>query len=176
MACNYITKGKRAAACADSVGGVKNLYFAIYADYGMTRDGQEVSALGSLDEVFKYELIGTGQGLTETYTPNADNMTAFVAQAFNATFQGIDAETEKELLLILKHKSIVFAEDYNGNVKVMGYENGAMGSGGTAVFGSAKGDLNGYTVEFTAEEKEYAPLLTSSAKTALTAAVVNSYI
>lgn len=176
MACDFITKGKKAAACMNSVGGVKNLYFGLFADYGMTVSAQELTSLGSLDEVYKYEVVGTGAGVTETFTPSAENMTSFVAQALNATFAGIDAATQNELQLILKHRSLVFAEDYNGNIKLMGFENGVWGSGGTAVYGSAKGDLNGYTVEFSAEEKDFAPILSSSAKTALTAAVVNSYI
>lgn len=176
MACDFITKGKRAVACLNSVGGVKNLYFAQFADYGMTAASQELSSIGSLDEVFKYEVTGTGAGVTETFTPSADNFTSFISQALNATFAGINAETQNELQLLLKSRTLVFAEDYNGNIKLMGLENGVWGSGGTAVYGSAKGDLNGYTIEFVAEEKEYAPLLTSSAKTALSAAVVNSYI
>lgn len=176
MACDFITKGKRAAACMDTVGGVKNIYFSLFADYGMTVSAQEVTDLGSLDEVYKYEVIGTGAGVTETFTPSAENLTSFVSQKLNATFQGIDADTQNELHLILKHRSLVFAEDYNGNIKLMGFENGVWGSGGTAVYGSAKGDLNGYTVEFSADEKDFAPLLNSGAKTALQAAVVNSYI
>lgn len=176
MACDFITKGKKAATCLNTVGGVKNIYFALYADYGMTVANQELTSLGTLDEVFKYEVTGTGAGVTETFTPSAENLTSFISQALNATFQGIDAATQNELQLILKHRSLVFAEDYNGNVKLMGMENGVWGSGGTAVYGSAKGDLNGYTVEFIAEEKDFAPILSSSAKTALTAAVVNSYI
>lgn len=176
MACDFVTKGKRAVACLNSVGGVKNLYFGLFADYGMTKSAQELTSLGSLDEVFKYEVTGTGNGLTETFTPSAENFTSFVSQALNATFSGIDAATQNELQLLLKNRTLVFAEDYNGNIKLMGMENGVWGSGGTAVYGSAKGDLNGYTIEFIGEEKEFAPLLSSSAKTALQAAVVNSYL
>lgn len=176
MNCEFITKGKKATACMNTVGGVKNLYFAPFGDYGMTKSGMEISNIGTLEEVYKYELTGSGNGLTETYTASMENMTAFISQALNATFAGLDSETQNELQLLLKARTVIFAEDYNGNVKVIGYENGAYGSGGTTVYGAAKGDLNGFTIEFTAEEKDYAPFLSSSAKTALAAAVVNSYI
>jgi hypothetical protein len=44
------------------------------------------------------------------------------------------------------------------------------------VTGAAKGDLSGYTIELTAEEKDYAPFLASAAKTALYAAVEDVYV
>jgi len=78
--------------------------------------------------------------------------------------------------LLAKSRTLVFEEDYNGNIKLMGLTNGAYGSAGTAVTGAAKGDLSGYTIELTAEEKDYAPFLASAAKTALFAAVEDSYV
>lgn len=47
----------------------------------------------------------------------------------------------------------VFVEDYNGNVFVMGLEHGAEVTGGTVVTGAAMGDLSGYTLTLTAQEK-----------------------
>ena len=58
----------------------------------------------------------------------------------------------------------------------MGLKNGAYGSAGTAVTGAAKGDLSGYTIELTAEEKDYAPFLSSAAKTALYDAIEEIYV
>lgn len=58
----------------------------------------------------------------------------------------------------------------------MGLTNGAYGSAGTAVTGAAKGDLSGYTIELTAEEKDYAPFLSSAAKTQLYAGIVDVYV
>jgi hypothetical protein len=58
----------------------------------------------------------------------------------------------------------------------MGYINSAKATNGSAVTGLAKGDLNGYTFEFTAEEPDFAPFLSSGAKTSLLATVQNSYI
>jgi hypothetical protein len=47
MACDFITKGKKATACMDSIGGVKNYYFALWGNYGITVASGEVSSLGS---------------------------------------------------------------------------------------------------------------------------------
>ena len=172
MACDFITKGKKATACMDSIGGVKNYYFALWGDYGITVVNGEVTSLGSLgDSVFKYEVTGNANSLTETLNPSMENMTAFVTQVISATFQGLNKDLQVQLSLLAKTRTLVFIEDYNGNIKLMGLTNGAYGSAGTAVTGAAKGDLSGYTIELTAEEKDYAPFLSSGAKTALYAAV-----
>ena len=176
MACDFITKGKKANTCMDSVGGVKNYYFALWGNYGMHIVINEVLTLGSLAQVFKYEVTGNANSLTETLNPSMENMTAFVTQVASATFQGLNKDLQNQLSLLAKSRTLVFEEDYNGNIKLMGLTNGAYGSAGTAVTGAAKGDLSGYTIELTAEEKEFAPFLSSAAKTALYAAVEDVYV
>ncbi len=176
MACDFITKGKKATACMDSVGGVKNYYFARWVDYGITVAAGEVTHLGTLQQVFKYEVTGNANSLTETLNPSMENMTAFVTQVASATFQGLNKDLQVQLSLLAKSRTLVFEEDYNGNIKLMGLTNGAYGSAGTSVTGAAKGDLSGYTIELTAEEKDYAPFLASAAKTALYAAVEDVYV
>lgn len=177
MACDFITKGKKATACMDSIGGVKNYYFALWGEYGMTVAAGEVSSLGtSLDQVFKYEVTGNANSLTETLNPSMENMTAFVTQVTSATFQGLNKDLQVQLSLLAKSRTLVFIEDYNGNIKLMGLTNGAYGSAGTAGTGAAKGDLSGYTIELTAEEKDYAPFLSSAAKATLFAAVEDTYV
>lgn len=178
MACDFITKGKKATACMNSIGGVKNYYFILWGDYGITVAAGEVTNLGSIgvDGIFKYEVTGNANSLTETLNPSMENMTAFVTQVTSATFQGLNKDLQVQLSLLAKSRTLVFIEDYNGNIKLMGLTNGAYGSAGTAVTGAAKGDLSGYTIELTAEEKDYAPFLASAAKTELFAALEDSYV
>ena len=126
MACDFITKGKRATACMNSVGGVKNYYFALWGDYGITVDAGEVTDLGTLvAAVFKYEVTGNANSLTETLNPSMENMTAFVTQVASATFQGLNKDLQVQLSLLAKSRTLVFEEDYNGNIKLMGLTNGA---------------------------------------------------
>ena len=177
MACDFITKGKKATACMDSIGGVKNYYFALWGDYGIKVEAGEVASLGTSSvDVFKYEVTGNANSLTETLNPSMENMTAFVTQVASATFQGLNKALQVQLSLLAKSRTLVFEEDYNGNIKLMGLTNGAYGSAGTSVTGAAKGDLSGYTIELTAEEKDYAPFLSSSAKEELYAAVEDVYV
>jgi len=176
MACDFITKGKKATACMDSIGGVKNYYFALWDNYAMNIIKDEVLSLGSLAQVFKYEVTGNANSFTETLNPSMENMTAFVTQVASATFQGLNKDLQVQLSLLAKSRTLVFIEDYIGNIKLMGAFNGAYGSAGTAVTGAAKGDLSGYTIELKAEEMDYAPFLASAAKTALYAAVEDTYV
>ena len=179
MACEFITNGKKATACMNSIGGVMNYYFALWGDYGITVVNGEVTSIGSIDTVsqlFKYEVTGNANSLTETLNPSMENMTAFVTQVTSATFQGLNKDLQVQLSLLAKSRTLVFEEDYNGNIKLMGLTNGAYGSAGTAVTGAAKGDLSGYTIELTAEEKDYAPFLSSAAKIELFDMVQESYV
>jgi hypothetical protein len=68
--------------------------------------------------------------------------------------------------LICAGQPYVFVEDYNGNVMLVGAENGTMASM-TKVTGGAGGDLSGYTLTITAEEKNNSPFLDATTKTAL---------
>ena len=47
----------------------------------------------------------------------------------------------------------VIVEDNNGNKFLMGLEYGAEVTGGTIATGAAMGDMSGYTLTFTAQEK-----------------------
>ena len=175
MSCDFITKGKK-VSCLGAVAGVKNIFIGLYADYGITATAQVVSSVGSLAETFKYEFSSNTQGLTETPNINWDNGTKFISQVLVGNLPILDAETQEELSLMMRNRLIIFVEDYNGNIKLMGHINSAKATNGSAVTGLAKGDLNGYTFEFTAEEPDFAPFLSSEGKTTLFATVQNSYI
>jgi hypothetical protein len=170
MACDFITKG-RLVDCLKGMGGVKNIYIALYADYGITEASGSIATVGSIAETFKWEFTGNLQGLTETPTISWDNGNKFVTQVLTGTipFQGADTQNQLELIMI--NRMVVFVEDYNDNIKAMGIENSVKASNGSAVTGLAKGDLSGYTIELTAEEPRYAPFLSAAAKTALLATV-----
>lgn len=175
MSCDFITKGKK-VTCLGAMGGVKNIYIALYADYGITAVKQVVNTLGTLDETFKYEFTGNTNGLTETPTIDWNNGTMFWTQVLAGTIPIQEEELQEELYLLMRNRVIVFVEDYNGNIKLMGHLTSAKATNGSAVTGAARADLNGYTFELTAEEPNMAPFLSSTAKTALLATVQNSYI
>lgn len=175
MSCDFITKGRK-VDCLKGMSGVKNIYIGLFANYNMTEAGSSLTSIGTLAEVFKWEFMGNTNGLIETPTISRDNGNRFVTQvlAGQVPFQSVDTQNQLELLMI--NRLVVFVEDYNDNIKVMGYKNSAYQTNGSAVTGLAKGDMSGYTFEITAEEEKYAPFLSPSAKTALFAAVSPVYI
>jgi len=170
-----IGKG-RLLPCKDQKAGVKNIYVANYDAYGMTVVADELTSLGTLTEVFKWELKGTTNTLTQAPNISRDNGTAFFNQVISATFPKLDAETQQELTLMMYGRPQVFVEDYNGNIFLCGVENGMEMTAGTIVTGGAGGDLTGYTIELTGTEKLGAPFLNSSMKTALLALVSTDVI
>lgn len=170
MAC-LITAGKL-LGCRDQRGGIKNLYFANYDDYGYTIAAQELTALGTLDEVFQYEVKATTNALTETGTSSEDNGTFVNAQSLAVTLPKLSADLQAQVQLICAGRPQVFVEDYNGNIMLIGATNGTM-SNCTKVSGGAGGDLSGYTLTIAAEESNLSPFLTGGMITALKALVSN---
>ena len=165
-----VAKGRK-LPCKDQKGGIKALYFANYDAYGFTIANSIVTALGTLAEVFKWEVKGSANTFTQTSNVSRDNGTSFVSQVVSATLPSLDAETQQELTLMMWGRPLVFVEDYNGNITLAGVENGMEMTAGSIVTGGASGDLSGFTIELTGEEKVGAPFLNSGMKTALLALV-----
>ena len=173
MAC-LITAGKL-LGCRNQRGGIKNLYLANFADYGYTIAAQELIGLGTLDEVFKYEVKATTNALTETGTSSEDNGTFVNAQSLAVTLPKLAADLQAQVQLICAGRPQVFVEDYNGNIMLIGATNGTM-SNCTKVSGGAGGDLSGYTLTIAAEESNLSPFLDSATKTALYSLVSESVV
>jgi hypothetical protein len=166
MSC-LVSKGKL-LNCKDQKGGIKSIYFAngTADDFAFVITAHQLTSLGTLDEVFKYEVKATTNTLTETGTSSEDNGTFFVAQALAITLPKLSADLQAQAQLICAGRPSVFVEDYNGNIVLVGAYNGTM-SNMTKVTGGASGDLSGFTLAINAEEKDNSPFLDSAMKTAL---------
>jgi hypothetical protein len=166
MAYCPITAGRLLNNCKNQRGGIKNLYFANYDNYGFVVSNQLVTDLGTLDEVFKYEVKATTNALTETGTSSEDNGTYLVAQSLAVTLPKLAADLQAQVQLICQGRPFVFVEDYNGNFMLLGATNGTM-SNCTKVSGAAGSDLSGFTLTIAAEEGALSPFLDNTNKTAL---------
>ena len=105
-----------------------------------------------------------------TVTTNSDNAngTLFFTQALSITLQKIDHDMTNELRLMGYSRSQIFVQDENDNVFLLGIDGGCHVSGGTVITGTAKGDLTGYTIEWSADEKNAVIQLPASAGAATT--------
>lgn len=182
MSC-AITTG-RSLPCKDSIGGLKSVYFVQYEDIDVadiTYDSVNTDAIDTIVSTgsvtaYKYDLKGVST-FEQTITASRENGTTFFEQVLNLTFTKLDKATHKELKLLAWGRPRVLVEDYNGNVFLMGLEHGAEVTGGTIVTGAAMGDLSGYTLTLTAQEKAPANFLDgtiASANFAVSSAQINA--
>ena len=151
MACD-LTLGRK-EPCKDVVGGIKNVYFTDFGDFGtVTLTDDEITDMSGTFTAFKYEVKGNSS-LEQTVNSSRENGTTFYEQTLNLTLHKLTKEDNKELKLMAYGRPHVVVEDYNKNLMIMGLENGADVSGGTIVTGAAMGDLSGYTLTLTGMEK-----------------------
>ena len=159
MACD-LTKGRK-EPCKDVVGGLRAIYFVDYAQLGtVAQTDDEITDMTGTFSAYKYELKGNSS-FEQAVNSSRENGTTFFEQTLNLTLKKLSKEDHKEIKLLAYGHPHVAVEDYNGNVFLMGLENGADVSGGTIVTGAAMGDLSGYTLTLTGMEVKPANFVSS---------------
>lgn len=153
MACD-ISYG-RIEACKSNVGGLRNMFIANYqADFienATFSVNEEITALAAPIDVFKFELRGDNNTFEEANENSRDNGTSFWTQTANIAIKKQDKYSQAQLKLLSYGRPHVIFEDYNGNFRVIGAQNGCEISVSSAT-GGAMGDMNGYNL--TIEGKE----------------------
>jgi hypothetical protein len=162
MSCD-ITAG-RLEPCKDSVGGLKAVYFvnydaAIYTSATIVTG--EITAFGAPITLYKFDLKGSNNSFDESNENSRDNGTSFWTQTGTLVLKKQDLATQSQLKLLAYGRPLVVVEDYNGNFRMAGFENGAEVTVNTAS-GAAMGDLNGYNITFVGTEKEPASFIASA--------------
>lgn len=99
---------------------------------------------------------------TQTINASVENGTVFYSQVLSLVLNKPVADDVVELTNLAKGRLGILVQDNNDNYFVMGHTRGAELSGGTLATGTGLGDLNGYTLEFTAEEAIPAPFWDTS--------------
>ena len=160
MSCE-LTSG-RVLGCKTSIGGVKAIYLCPHEELGAltftntpTGGGASphfISDIGATT-LYKYALPKHTANFTQTITSSVENGTIFWQQALSVTLHTLDQVTRAELYLVAINRLAVFVLDNNDNLFLLGRRDGVEVTEGTHVTGTVKGDLNGYTLTFTAEEK-----------------------
>ena len=174
MACD-ITRG-RLIDCKDAIGGLKAIYIcksynsnieqvATIANTEMTTAGFATwsGQVAAKTIVFKYPLIPNLSSMTVNVNSDNANGTTFFGQTLSVTLQKIDHDMTNELRLMAYSRSQIFVQDSMDNVFLLGIDGGCYVTGGTVLTGVGKGDLNGYTIEWGAEENNALVQLPASA-------------
>lgn len=153
MAC-LLTRGFE-KDCRDSVGGIKTVYLANWSEVtNYTETDGEITAmtLSSGSFFHEYQLRRQTSSFTETYEGSEENGTLFHEQEVTVILTRLEAAKRNEMYLMGKGDVVLTAEDNNGNYIVFGLDNG-LTLGGQATSGTAFGDLSGYELTFTGQEK-----------------------
>ena len=160
MACSLTING-RAFPCKDKIGGIKRVWIKAFAstDWGTITTG--VVAAGAAIEVFGFELTKNSGSFQQAVNASMENGTVFYSQVVEMTMPNLDAAGNIDVADLLKGRLTIIVQDVNDNYFAMGSTAGSEASGGTIGTGTAKGDLNGYQLQFTAEEAIPAPFVSS---------------
>ena len=164
MACTALTKG-RGLDCNRIAGGVKNVYFSVYSDFGSTDyayDGTNPQEIDTIDfnnkSIFKYVMPLGVANVTDTITGSTENGTLFFTPTLNIMLNKLTKEDQNEIKLLGQSKVRIFVElnaklaSGHDAILALGFENGMDLNTGTMDTGAAFGDRNGYTLTFTGLE------------------------
>lgn len=173
MACD-ISKG-RLISCKDAIGGLRKVYFINYDDmdeasYTYDTDGETITAVAGSPSAYEYDLH-LGNDLTQNIQSSAENGTTYFEQVLSLTLKKLTKEDNSEIKQLAYGHPHVMVLDQMGNYMLVGALNGADVTAGTAVTGAEMGDLNGYTLSFTAMEKTLANFYTGDFATEFTVVV-----
>jgi len=150
--------------CKEGIGGIKAIFLQQLADFqtGVVINGtsEEVEELPTAS-IYQYTLPKHTGSFTEEVASSVENGTIYYTQTVNATFFKLTAPRRKQLELIAKNRLVVFVQDNNDNIWMVGKIDGAEVTAMSTATGTAKGDLNGTTITFTAEEAHKAYRLES---------------
>jgi hypothetical protein len=158
--CN-LTAGRQ-EVCKESIGGLQGVYFINYSTGSFTQDADDlVTALPSGSTVYYYELKGTS-AYTETVNSSRENGTTFYSQELTLNLKKLTNEMTTQLKLLAKGRPQIIVHTKNGEALVAGLAEGCDLTAGTIQTGAALGDLYGYSITMTGEEKNPAAFISGS--------------
>ena len=155
MACSLSLTGRQ-NPCANTVGGLKKIYFSAFVEGGLTITSGAVNGTW-----YGYDLRGASSVET-TINGSRENNSIFYTQTVNIQLPVLDSDTQDEIKLLAAARPHIVVEDYNGQQMVIGLEHGADLTGGTLATGANLGDYSGFTLTFEALEKNPPSFLTDA--------------
>ena len=115
----------------------------------------------------KYQLVLETAVFDESIVGNRANGTIFYDQKGTIVLNKQQVAVRNEILLLAKNYLIMVIHDNNDTYRMMGRQYGLRMETGTANTGTAWGDRNGYTLNFTGKEPELAPFVDAAVITTL---------
>jgi hypothetical protein len=166
MSCDLLNGGI-AKTCGVNLGGIKKLYLANKESVDTpTVSGGVISTL-TMDSgtvFYEFEFNKNTSSFTEEMASDLANGSEYYNQTITLVIPKREA-TKRETIALLAYQRdlIAIVTDQNGTNWYFGLENGVNLTGNTGGSGTAKADLNGYTLTFTGEEPAQAPTISDAA-------------
>ena len=162
MACSLTLTG-RSLPCRDALGGVKKVWMGSFKDglwgaVGASADG-EIDNSTEAVTLYDYVSPKNTSSLTQTINSTLEGGAVFYSQVLSLVCNKPVAADVPEIQELAKGRLAIVVQDMNDNYFVVGHERGCELSGGSIYTGASLGDVNGFTLEFTAEELIPAPFL-----------------
>jgi hypothetical protein len=155
----------RNEVCKESVGGLSGVYFVNFTgSLANITDGDSDALISTLPTgltAYFYDLKGTS-AYTETVNSSRENGTTFFSQELVLNLKKLTNEMTTQLKLMAYGRPQIFVHTMNGETLLVGQREGADVTGGTIQTGAAMGDLFGYSVTFTGQEKFPASFISGS--------------
>lgn len=172
--CITLSAGRK-LACKGGTGGIKAVSFAPFDPANLIpfSNGEVPSLTASITAAYRYELKNTGNNYSEEITSDSDARTVLYTGTLSLVLQKLDLETRNEIKMLTLGEVLVFIEDNNGNIFVMGIGAGAEVTGGTIVTGGARSDMSGSNLTLTSLENEPIVFLSTAAKATYASIVVD---
>jgi hypothetical protein len=107
----------------------------------------------------KYQLVLETANFEENIVGNRQNGTIFYEQKGTIILNKQQVAVRNEIMLLAKNNLAVVIKDNNDTYRLYGRQYGLKLETGSAATGTAWGDRNGYTLNFTGKEPELAPFV-----------------
>lgn len=171
MACSLTVTG-RSLPCRDALGGVKQVWIGEWSD-GLWEDVASGEIADSSEALTLHDFVSpkNSSSLTQTVNSSVENGTVFYTQVLSLVLNKPVADDITEIQNLGKGRLAIVVQDNNDNYFVLGHTRGCELTGGSVATGTAIGDLNGFTLEFTGEEGIPAPFLNKTSATTPTGSV-----
>jgi hypothetical protein len=163
---NCITLAGYTLDCKDNQGGIEEVYIAEFSDVTAVTDNGSgtVTAITPTGTTFyTYEVDKQNASYTENPVANQETRTLYYEQTLTFQIKKQSAAIRTEVAALMQGTLMVIVKLNTGDYKLLGRINGMDGtsnsSGGS---GTAFGDLNGWTLEFSGMEPDPSYFVDSS--------------
>jgi hypothetical protein len=151
--------------CDVGTGGTKEVWLIELENIStMTESSGTLTAITKLaGKIFrKYQLVLETSNFQEDIVGNRQNGTIFYDQKGTIIINKQQVALRNEILLLAKNNLVMIIHDNNDTYRLYGRLYGLRVETGTAATGTAWGDRNGYTLNFTGKEPELSPFVQAS--------------